>query len=194
MNNADDPKQKFVETAHRLFAERGYYGVSLADVAKELGLTKQAIIYHFKTKEALYGAVLEQLAERLRVLTEEAIVEGDTPLERLRSFVENLGQLMREDAGDARLIARELLDNLDRAQHSRKWYLRHFLATSVTILRELPSMEHKDDTQLATVAYQLIGAINYFAISQPTLAGIWGEARLHEMQANFTGELLERFA
>ena len=193
MSKNGNPKQKFIETAHGLFAERGYHGVSLADVAKELGLTKQAIIYHFKTKEALYGAVLAQLAERLDVLTEKTVVDGEAPEQRLKSFVNGLSELMLHHNEDARLIARELLDNMDRAPQSRKWYLRGFLDTSVALLAALPAMRGKDQDQLSTIAYQLIGSVNYFAISFPTLSGIWGPERLEAMKANFTTELLDGF-
>ena len=65
-------QQKFVDAALTLFSERGYYGVSLADVASELGLTKQSVLYHFPTKEALYGEVLQQLSNRFEAIVAEA--------------------------------------------------------------------------------------------------------------------------
>ena len=58
---ASDTRELFLDTAETLFAERGFYGVSIAAIAGELGLTKQALLHHFSSKEKLYGAVLERI-------------------------------------------------------------------------------------------------------------------------------------
>lgn len=58
-------RDRMIEEARALFAERGFYGVSIAQIAAELGLTKQALLHHFGTKERLYGLVLEQIAGEL---------------------------------------------------------------------------------------------------------------------------------
>ncbi|NRB33178.1 MAG: hypothetical protein HRU31_00260 [Rhodobacteraceae bacterium] len=42
---------------------------------------------------------------------------------------------------DARLIARELLDNPDRAAKSRTWYLRDFLDRAIALAEGLPGGE-----------------------------------------------------
>jgi AcrR family transcriptional regulator len=51
---------RVVAAATRLFAERGYNGVSIAEVATEAGVTKPAILYHFD-KESLWKACVEAL-------------------------------------------------------------------------------------------------------------------------------------
>jgi AcrR family transcriptional regulator len=53
-----DTRDAFLDAAKRHFAQRGFYGASIAAIAEELGLTKQALIHHFGTKERLYGEVL----------------------------------------------------------------------------------------------------------------------------------------
>ena len=54
----NETREALVEVARRLFSERGFYGVSVAAIASELGITKQALLHHFGTKEALYAEVL----------------------------------------------------------------------------------------------------------------------------------------
>ena len=54
---AQDTRERLLDQAEPLFAERGFYGVSIAAIASELGLTKQALLHHFGSKEKLYGEV-----------------------------------------------------------------------------------------------------------------------------------------
>ena len=68
-----DTREAFVETATALFSEKGFYGVSLATIADELGLTKQALLHHFGSKQKLYGEVLQATADRMMRLLRDAM-------------------------------------------------------------------------------------------------------------------------
>ena len=59
-----DTREQLLESATRLFAARGFYGASLANIADELGLTKQALLHHFGRKEKLYAEILSRIGER----------------------------------------------------------------------------------------------------------------------------------
>ncbi|MEL6753814.1 MAG: helix-turn-helix domain-containing protein, partial [Pseudomonadota bacterium] len=74
---ASDTREQFLDTAEALFAERGFYGVSIAAIADELDLTKQALLHHFGTKEKLYGAVLQRISDEF-----ERQLAGITETER----------------------------------------------------------------------------------------------------------------
>ena len=187
---ADSPKRKFINCALKLFAEKGYFGVSLADVAGELGLTKQSIIYHFKTKDALYGAVIADIAQRLEMTISDVFEQTPDARAQLEAYLRKLGQHMLDQPRDARLITRELLDNLDRAQADKTWYLRRFLDQSVDIIAAHPNWAGKEPAVQAATAYQLIGAVCYFSISDPTLNAIWGPVRVSEMTEVFVPSLL----
>jgi len=47
-----------VETATRLFAEKGFSATSTAEIAEGAGVTKSLVLYHFSTKEALWREVI----------------------------------------------------------------------------------------------------------------------------------------
>ncbi|MBE0409241.1 MAG: TetR/AcrR family transcriptional regulator [Anaerolineales bacterium] len=59
-------KQRILEVAERHFIERGYGQVSIRDIANECNLTYAALYYHFESKEALFGAVMEIHVSRLK--------------------------------------------------------------------------------------------------------------------------------
>jgi AcrR family transcriptional regulator len=49
-----DSQENLAQTALRLFRQRGFHGVSIADVCQVAGVTKGALYHHFKGKEELY--------------------------------------------------------------------------------------------------------------------------------------------
>lgn len=55
-----DTKERIFDAAERLFIERGFAGASLRAVTREAGVNLAAVHYHFGSKEALLGAVLER--------------------------------------------------------------------------------------------------------------------------------------
>ena len=76
-----------VEAAGRLFAEHGYDGTRLDQVAAAAGVTKPVLYRHFADKTALYLALLERHRDDLASF-EAAIPETGTLEERLRAVVE----------------------------------------------------------------------------------------------------------
>lgn len=59
----DESRARIVEAAGQLFADRGFDGVSVRELAKRAGVNAAAINYHFGGKEGLYHAVLRKLID-----------------------------------------------------------------------------------------------------------------------------------
>ncbi|MBE1554957.1 AcrR family transcriptional regulator [Filibacter limicola] len=71
-------KGMIVQNARTLFVEKGFQGVSMRSIAKEVGCTHGALYYHFKNKAELFYAIKDQMvekniAERLWDLFEELL-------------------------------------------------------------------------------------------------------------------------
>jgi AcrR family transcriptional regulator len=69
MSSASSTKQRILEIARGLFAQKGYTGTSIADIARELGTTTAALYYHFPSKaDILRGLLAEPLVAYNRIL------------------------------------------------------------------------------------------------------------------------------
>ncbi len=129
-NSEEKPtRQAILDAAERRFAERGFSGVSVREIAAEVGLKNQASLYHyFRNKRALYEAVLARGVEEL-----VRLVAGGVPAttrEESRSAVEqtldHVLDYLSAHPHLPRLIQRAGVDDL-----------RFFRATVVRLLRPL---------------------------------------------------------
>jgi TetR/AcrR family transcriptional regulator len=114
MNNAAEQtkprKEEILDVATRLFAERGYEGTSMNDVAERVGMRKASLFYHFATKDALYEAVLDRLVASLQMALEAIYVSSGTYQDRLDAVTDTVVTLLSSHPYAARLLLREAMD------------------------------------------------------------------------------------
>ena len=123
-------RERLLTEAERLFAERGFYGVSIAAVSTELGLTKQALLHHFGSKEKLYAEVLKRISARLGNLAAPTDSDIANPQQALTDYLIRIAKNAREEPHQMSLLIRELLDNQKRADIVQSWFLGSFLKNS----------------------------------------------------------------
>ncbi len=64
-------RAELVGIAERLFADGGFAGTSLSDIAAEAGCSKAAVLYHFRTKQDLLVAVVVERLDQADVLLDD---------------------------------------------------------------------------------------------------------------------------
>ena len=182
-------RQRLIDIAEQLFAERGFYGVSIAAIASEAGLTKQGLLHHFSSKEKLYGAILQRISDDFQEQQNEAEQASEEPIERLKQFYATLAEPTETNTRRTRLLMRELLDNNARSANAENWYLREFLERLIGMVKAIEGLQTLSDAEALGLAYQLLGAVNYFLVSPVTLEKIFGKNTLNELSKNFSTSL-----
>jgi AcrR family transcriptional regulator len=81
------------DVALRVFAERGYDGASMDDVARAAGITKASIYHHVSGKEALLERGLTRALDALFAVLEEPDVAGGRAVERVRAIVSRVADV-----------------------------------------------------------------------------------------------------
>lgn len=76
-------RERILETAAELFAERGYAGTSVAAIAEHLGATKPFVYYHFKDKHEILFEVCRRGVVQAVAALDEVLAAGGSCRERL---------------------------------------------------------------------------------------------------------------
>jgi len=97
--------QQIIDAAIRVLARQGYARTSLLEIAKEAGMSKGALHYHYPTKEALIHAVLETACNVVQARTVQAWSPSDNPFEALRKSLEELWATRAERTDEALVVA-----------------------------------------------------------------------------------------
>ncbi|HEU5265878.1 MAG TPA: TetR/AcrR family transcriptional regulator [Jatrophihabitans sp.] len=80
--------RKLLAAATRHFAERGYHGTSVRDIAKDADMTVAGLYHHFRSKQELLKAIMLSTLHEELARTKRAVAEaGDHPADQLRALV-----------------------------------------------------------------------------------------------------------
>ena len=86
----NDKQLHILYTAEELFANKGYNGTSVRDIAQEAGVNLAMISYYFGSKEKLLETIFEERSEKSRIQF-ESIIEDETiaPLQKVYMMVDS---------------------------------------------------------------------------------------------------------
>lgn len=142
---AGDTKTRILETALELFAQRGYLGTSMSDIAKQLGITKAALYKHYAGKEE----ILSRIVERMHTLDQERAQAYEMPEAGADGFAETY-----------RSTPVEKIRAYSAAQF-RHWTEEQFSAC----FRKMLTLEQYRDPEMAQLyqSYLAAGPVDYMA-------------------------------
>lgn len=107
---APDVRAAVVAAATRLFAAHGFDGTALQDVADAVGMSKQAVLHHFPSKEHIRQAVLDSILEHWQGRLPRLLLAATAGEERFEAVFGELHRFFAGDGDRARVVLREALD------------------------------------------------------------------------------------
>lgn len=167
---SEDPAVSFGETtsdrildvAEQLFAQKGFAGTAVRDIAREAGLTAPSLYNHFEGKQALYEAVLargvQPLADLIDGLSGGDDVHSDDVLDAIMDHFAshpNLAKLIQHEA---------LIGGASLSQIARGW-LRPIVVEGMRAMKRNHASVWTDDEQPLAVAAWLHIILGHFAMA-----------------------------
>ena len=78
-----------LDAAAKMFAERGFSGASLGDVAKDLGISRSTLYYYFPSKEAILSSLIDEITVKSMKSVEEIMRREAGPAAKLHEMTFN---------------------------------------------------------------------------------------------------------
>jgi TetR/AcrR family transcriptional regulator len=100
--------EKILDAALGIFAAYGFHGARIEQIAAAAGMSKPNLLYYFRSKDALYTAVLERTLARWLVPLADIAAERD-PIEALSDYIARKLEASRAFPDASRLFALEIM-------------------------------------------------------------------------------------
>jgi AcrR family transcriptional regulator len=194
---SDATRDKLIEAAGRVFAERGYYSATVREICRRAGANVAAINYHFGDKLGLYTEVLQQSVKAAQIdALKNAFDSNAPPEETLRAVIRaRLESAARSGLPDWQLgiMAHEFARPTPAVSHiintvSRPLYER--LLDLIGKILDLPP----GDPETRLCAHSIMGQILFYVLGAPVLAQLWPQAKITPDQMGWIADHIADFS
>jgi AcrR family transcriptional regulator len=133
---ATDIRPRLVRAARERFSASGVDGASLREIAAAAGTSIGMVYNHFKTKDDLFLAVVEEVYGKVLADMEAALAPGPSVRERLRRLYRRLALVSDEELAVLRLVLREAMVSSTRLDRLMARFLRGHLPLVMGLIEE----------------------------------------------------------
>lgn len=155
-------REDLLRVAAELFSEKGFYGTSIRDIARSLGVSVSVIYHHFENKEGLWSEIIDYSVRILPRKLELALNGGGSAADRFR-------QLLRahlEASAFYRKESKMFLVDINRLSATgdavAQDIQRRILDIYVQVIEELRREELVKSPHAKIVAFNVLGVINWY--------------------------------
>jgi TetR/AcrR family transcriptional regulator len=123
-------------SAATLFQARGFDGVSMDDIAREGGVNKAMIYYHFADKLALYRSIVSEGLTSMSATVGAIASSADTPQIKLDRFIEAFVRMTENRPWMPAIMLREIAEGAPRLDPETMGHMRDVIAGFAAILKQ----------------------------------------------------------
>jgi TetR/AcrR family transcriptional regulator len=128
-------ERAILAAAESVFAERGFGGATMAEIAARAGVPKPNVHYYFPTKERLYRAVIEQVLTAW-LDAAHSFDTSDDPAEALTAYIESKMDLAREMPLSSQIWASEIMRGAPVIQDFLETTLTQWVRSREAVVRK----------------------------------------------------------
>ena len=181
---------RILQAATKEFAEAGFAGARVDEIAKSAGVNKATLYYHIGDKQALYAQVVHHLFGNAVVQFNRNITAAQSPQDNLKAFIQTIAGMVDLHPELAAIMLREQASG---GKHFPEMVAQD-LAQVLGILTKILDDGVRSGTFRKTVPFivhmMILGAIVLFKMTSPIRAKLAPlVATLDEMDTNVSGQV-----
>lgn len=157
--------EDILDVAATLFAEHGYEGTGIREIARQCGSKPPSIYYHFKSKQDLYHQASARKYESAFEFIAQAIARQNDPASKMEALVNTLFDLFLSDRVLFLLMQRDIIDSaVNRNQSVMRTHLEYHLGVIEKLVSSALGQQVNQRAAL-TIASLILGFCELSSVS-----------------------------
>ena len=170
---------RILAAAEEVFAETGYAGATTAAIAEKAGLPKANLHYYFRTKDALYRRVLEDILEQWLATGDQIVPEAE-PGQALAAYIAAKVEHSRRRPLASKVFANELLHGAPRLGDYLRREVRQWVATKSRVIDGWVTAGAMAPVEARHLFFVIWAATQTYADFDCQVAAVLGRDRLRD--------------
>jgi len=168
-------RRQILDAVEELFVTKGFFGTSVREAAAKAGVPSASLLHHFPTKEALYRALLDRIAEDLDSFLTPTLSPPPTDQRiGLRNFCVAYLDWTEQKPHYSSILLREMLDNSGRMQAAKHLPMAKIVDLVRSFLREGARLGIFRPIDPFVFICHMAGSASYFTAARPTITRLSG--------------------
>lgn len=191
----DNPRERLLEAAGEIFAEKGFKGATVRDIIDRAGANLAAVNYYFRDKERLYIEAVKHAACCEPEEPHLAWPDGAPPAQKLRDVIRfHLLKFLdpSRPAWLARLVMRELTQPTGACAELVREYIEPRSKVLLGILREMLPPD-TPQRKLFLTAFSIVGQCHFYCSHKPIIRLLIGEDEHQRLDPDTLAEHIAQF-
>ncbi len=177
-------KEKILDTATMLFADKGFDGTNVQEIADAAGVNKAMLYYYFKSKDDLLMAVIGRFIEGIRDSIPQHFAAGGDTARSIENFLDFYIEYLASNRSFVRLMAWELLSGQHLDTIARDHIIPTFRLMREKIVQAISAGAIRRVSPEHTI-FSVVGMNIFYIIASPIFTKILGDDPL-------TPEMIEK--
>jgi len=128
-------REKILQAAEQEFAQNGYKGTTIQNIAERAGLPKSNVLYYFRNKKTMYSAMFDDILTRWNKVFSDIRPEDD-PAEALSAFIRAKVEMSRRYPLASRLFAMEIIQGAPLLMGHLRTNMREWVRGRAAVMQQ----------------------------------------------------------
>lgn len=166
---------QILQVAETLFAEKGFDGTSIRDIAKNASINIAMVSYYFGSKERMLESLIVYRTSGLKMKLENLLTENLSPIEKIEKFIQLYIQKIDENRAFHHILLFEISSNKRAMDFETFTEIKkaNFKSLEKIIVEGQSQNSFRKDINIQLIIPTILGTYFYFQMNKPFFGEIF---------------------